>query len=240
MFFMDASKSQAAQAMTPNPNSEFGFRGFGIRSLDLVRRLPPITLLLVAAAVTIALVPSSSSCLVYDRSAILSGEVWRMFTGHWIHFSTSHLVYDSVALGIAGWIIETQKLPNFGWLCLLVPWIISGVLLAIEPQMQWFGGLSALATTAVVYLALFGLGSRGPWRWACLATLLGIVGKIIFECTSGGMIFVTTVNNSVAVSAASHIAGVLIAVLVYGWTKLVTERNQGRNAPVSAVGTASL
>ncbi len=104
-----------------------------------------------------------------------------MFTGHWVHFSTSHLIYDSFALGVAGWIIETQKLRNFGLICLLAPWLISGALLLAEPQMEWFGGLSALATTAVVYLALCGLGEAGPWRWVCLMTLLGFVGKTAYE-----------------------------------------------------------
>ena len=103
-----------------------------------------------------------------------------MFTGHWVHFSTSHLVYDLLALGIAGWIIEARGLPHFGWLCLLAPWLISAVLLLFEPQMKLFGGLSALATTAIVYLALFGLHDAAPWRWVCLAALLGIAGKIYF------------------------------------------------------------
>ena len=140
---MDASKSQA--------------------SPGVVRRLPVITLLTVSAAVIIAQFPECSPWLVYDRSAILSGQIWRLFTGHWIHFSTSHLIYDSLALGVAGWIIETQRLPNFGWLCLLAPWLISGMLLVVEPHMELFGGLSALATSAVVYMALCGLGDVGPW-----------------------------------------------------------------------------
>jgi len=135
----------------------------------LIRKLPVITTLMVGSGVVIALFPSWSSWLIYDRSAILSGEIWRMFTGHLVHFSPSHLVYDLLALGIAGWIIETQKLPHFGWLCLLTPWLISAILLLFEPHMKLFGGLSALATTAIVYLALFGLHDAAPWRWVCLA-----------------------------------------------------------------------
>ena len=196
------------------------------KSQSLGRRLPVITLLLVGGGVVIALFPGWSSWLIYDRSAILSGEIWRMFTGHWVHFSTSHLVYDLVALGIAGWIIETQKLPHFGWLCLLTPWLISAVLLLFEPQMELFGGLSALATTAIVYLALLGLHEAAPWRWICLAALLGFVAKILFEMTTGRMLFSTTGNVPVAVSVASHISGALIALLFYGRTKMFAGTNQ--------------
>ena len=181
----------------------------------LVRRLPLITLLLVGSGVVIALFPGWTAWLIYDRSAILSGEIWRMFTGHWVHFSTSHLVYDLLALGIAGWICETKKLPYFGWLCLLAPWLISTVLLVFEPQMKSFGGLSALATTAIVYLALFGLHDAAPWRWVCLAALLGFFGKILFEMSTGRMMFATTGNVSTVVSVASHISGALIAWLFY-------------------------
>lgn len=215
---MDTPKPQASQGLARKLNSELEIRGIS----GLVRRLPVITLLLVGAAAMVTLFPSCQSWLVYNRSAILSGEIWRMFTGHWVHFSTSHLVYDSLVLGVVGWIIETQKLPNFGWLCLLAPWLISGVLLVVEPQLEWFGGLSALASTAVVYLVLFGLRSTGPWRWACLAALVGMAGKTVFEITTGSMMFATTRNDSVAVCTASHISGVLMAVLFYGRTRITT------------------
>src|SRR5580698_8778088 len=91
------------------------------KSKSLTLRMPIMTMLAVGAAFVVAAVPEWSEWLVYDRRAILSGQIWRLFTGHWVHFSTSHLVYDSLALGIAGWMIETQKLRNFGWLCLLAP-----------------------------------------------------------------------------------------------------------------------
>ncbi len=196
------------------------------QSQGLVWRLPVITLLLVGGGVLVALFPGWSSWLVYDRSAILSGQIWRMFTGHWVHFSTSHLVYDSLALGVAGWIIESQKLPHFGWLCLLAPWLISAILLVFEPQMKLFGGLSALATTAIVYLALFGLHDNAPWRWICLTTLLGITGKIIFEMTTGRMIFANTGNVLETVSVAGHISGALIALLFYAGSNIFGGRNR--------------
>jgi rhomboid family GlyGly-CTERM serine protease len=188
-------------------------------------------LLMVSAVTIIARLPEWSSWLVYDRSAIFSGQVWRLFTGHWVHFSTSHLFYDSLALGIAGWIIETQKLPNFGWMCLIAPWLISSVLLVVEPRMELFGGLSALATAAVVYLALYGLGDAGPWRWICLATLLGFVCKTIYEVVTGDMLFVAAGNDAVTVSTASHIAGALVAVGFYMWD---VSRKQHRRTDIES------
>jgi len=181
----------------------------------LTQRLPWKTLLTIAAAVMVAQFPGWSTWLVYDRSAILAGQVWRMFTGHWVHFSSSHLCYDSVALGIAGWIIETQKLPKFGWLCLLAPWFISAALLFLAPQMEIYGGLSALATAALVYLGLCGLLENSSWRWVCLVVLAGVAIKIGAEMLAGHMLFATTANSQITVSTASHCFGVAVALMLF-------------------------
>ena len=191
---------------------------------NLNHRLPVFTLLIFGGGVVIAMFPDWSEWLVYDRSAILSGEIWRMFTGHWVHFSITHLVCDLLVLGIAGWIIEAQRLPNFRWLCALTPWLTSAVLLLFEPKMKLFGGLSGLATTMVVYLALFGLHNAAPWRWVCLAILMGFIGKILFEITTGRMILVTVENPSTVVSVTSHISGAAIALMFYGWSKIFAGR----------------
>jgi len=42
----------------------------------------------------------------YDRAALLRGEVWRLVTGHFVHWSLSHLVWDVLAFLILGAICE--------------------------------------------------------------------------------------------------------------------------------------
>jgi hypothetical protein len=110
--------------------------------------------------------------------------------------------------------MEAKRLPHFGWLCLLAPWLISAGLM-LEPQVKYYGGLSALAVTAVVYLALHGLSESGSWRWICLAALLCLAGKTAFEVVTGCTLFVTG-NDTVSVSVASHVFGALVALLFYG------------------------
>jgi rhomboid family GlyGly-CTERM serine protease len=181
----------------------------------LRRRLPLATLLMVGSAVVVALFPRWSAWLIYDRSAILSGQLWRMFTGHWVHFSTRHLVWDLIPLGLAGWILEARRSPCFGWFCFLSPWAISAALLVLEPQMRFCGGLSGLATAAIALLAVGGLLDAPPWRWVCVAVLLGLFGKTIFELVAGHGLWVNFNDPSVAVSATSHLAGAATAVFFY-------------------------
>jgi len=196
----------------------------------LRRQGPVITLLLLGGGVMAAFCAEGSSWLGYDRSAILSGQIWRMYTGHWVHFSAAHLVYNLAALGVIGWIIETKRLNHFGCMCLVAPWLISGGLLLLDPQVKYYGGLSALAVMAMVYLALSGLQEASAWRWMCVAALLGIGGKTAFELITGRTVFVTG-NDAVSVSVTSHILGALVALIFYGWPRMVAGRRFWRLTP---------
>ena len=188
-------------------------------------RFPLLTLFIAATAWLLWLCPGLTPWLVYDRTAILSGQFWRMFTGHWVHFSASHLVYDSLALALAGAMIEAKRLPHFGRLCLLTPWLVSGILMMVDPQLERYGGLSALATAAVVYLALFGFREAGLWRWACAATLLGLAAKTAYEAATGTMLFASVATEPVTVCPLSHIAGASVALTLFLWTTLNSQRD---------------
>jgi rhomboid family GlyGly-CTERM serine protease len=188
----------------------------------LNRRIPLLTLLMLGGAVAVALVPRWPAWLIYDRSAILSGQLWRMWTGHWIHFSTGHLVCDAIPLGIAGWIVEARGCPRFGWFCFLTPWVISAAVLVFEPRLNFCGGLSGLACAMLTLAALCGLSDAPPWRWVCLAALLGLAGLNLFESVTGHSMFVTVNGVPVVVSVTSHLAGAAAALAFYGCSKWTT------------------
>ena len=185
------------------------------RPQSLIRRMPRITCLVLGAAIAVALIPKAQTCLIYDRAAILSGQFWRLFTGHWVHFSTAHLVGDGLAIGIVGWIIESKRLPHFGWLCLTAPWFISAALLCFEPQLHYYGGLSAMAVCLIVYACLSGLQERGAWRWMCLAALVVLAAKLIMELATGRMLLASAVDPSITVCTPAHLAGMLFAAMYY-------------------------
>ena len=194
----------------------------------LKRRIPVVTLTIIGAAVVVCFLPRIHPALVYDRSAILGGELWRLITGQWVHFSAEHFLYDTLALGIAGWMIESRGYPNFGWLCALSPLVIGITLLVMEPQLKICGGLSGVATAAVVFLTLHGLVEKGAWRWICLGVLMATAGKIVYETMTDRFIFVNFTDPSLTLVPASHIAGGLTALAVYLWGKI---RRRSRIAP---------
>jgi rhomboid family GlyGly-CTERM serine protease len=190
-------------------------------------RVPALTLLMVGGALLVAAFPGWSAGLIYDRQAVLKGEIWRLFTGHWVHFSPSHLGFDLLALGLAGWMIQARGLPNFGWLCLLAPWGINLALLTFVPDLRQAGGLSGLATCFLVYLALDGWGDTGLWHWVCGLTLAGVVGKILLEWHTGHLLLATVQPGTVVVSTASHVAGALAGLMFYRSLKPLDFRMEG-------------
>ena len=55
------------------------------------------------------LVPGTTAPLLYERAALLDGAWWRLWTGHWVHFSMSHLAWNvAVLLGAGAWLERLQ------------------------------------------------------------------------------------------------------------------------------------
>ncbi|MCI0411019.1 MAG: rhombosortase [Acidobacteria bacterium] len=195
------------------------------------RQVPVVTLLMAAGALAVYVLPGLASQMVYDRTAILSGEVWRLLTGNWVHFSPSHLLYDLLALGLAGWIIERRGYPSFGPFCVLSALGIGTVLLAVRPEVQAYGGLSGVATGAIVYLALHGLKEPGPWRWICTAALVLTVGKVLLESMTGRLTFAAAGSVSFVPLPLSHVVGGLTASFIFWWSSARKTCPESRTRP---------
>jgi rhomboid family GlyGly-CTERM serine protease len=199
---------------------------------SLTGRMPVCTLLMVGGTLLVAAFPGWANGLRYDRQAILAGQVWRLFTGHGVHFSPSHLLFDTLVLGLAGWMIEVRRVAGFGWLCLLAPWVINLALLICAPDLRYGGGLSGLATCALVFLALDGLADPSAWRWACWLTLLGVGGTILWEMQTGHLLLATIDPGTAVVCTASHLAGAVTGLISYSLSTSV--RSSARSGSLCA------
>jgi len=177
-----------------------------------MKLLPCQTLLVVIAALFVAALPGLEPWLIYDRQAILSGEIWRLFTSHWVHLSARHLALDVISFAIVGGIIETRGLPRFGALILVAPWAMGVAMLVFDPAMAFCAGLSGLAIAATVFLALSGLGDRSLWSWACYLTLGAVAIKIAGQIAVGHPAFASIQGSPVVVAATTHLAGAVTAL----------------------------
>jgi rhomboid family GlyGly-CTERM serine protease len=176
-----------------------------------MRRLPVITLAVLVAAVVVQLWPGAASALVYDRQRVLCGEAWRLISATWVHFSASHFLYDVLAFGMAGALIELRGYKLFGLFCLLSPVVVGCAVLVGARDTSIFGGLSGLATGAVTFLCLHGLREHGLWKMICAATLAIVAGKIAIEWATQDMIFAHSGSVALKPMPVAHLAGVAAA-----------------------------
>lgn len=151
----------------------------------------------------------------YDRTAILHGEWWRLWTGHWVHFSFSHLAWDLVVVLVAGTWLEWLSPGLLGRFALLGAPIISLGLLALAPAMHTYGGLSALATGLVVLLALNQLQSRrSDHRW-WLALLGLVLTRIFLDVLQPDPLLSRIAGTNYQTAAAAHVLGTALALAVF-------------------------
>lgn len=177
--------------------------------------LPVLTLVIGAFALIIFLFPELGNLLIYDRTAIIHGEIWRLLSGNLVHFSVAHLLYNLIAWLIAGTLIEFHAYRFFLLLCLSSSILIGTALFILKPELYFYAGLSGIVSAAVTYLCLQGLGEKGIWRWLCAATLAGMIAKTVIEMGSeSSFVLLMSKENFVPVSL-SHLAGIIAALLHY-------------------------
>ena len=175
----------------------------------------PVLLLYVCPALLLWCAPGIHDAFLYDRAAILHGAGWRLWTGHWVHFSPSHLFWNlAVLLGAGVWL--ERLLP--GWLLrytLIAAPLISLALLLGEPAMHFYGGLSGLATGVVVGLALGQIRLRGDDRagWSVLLALVG--AKMVLDILHANPLFSRFDALAVRSSGLSHMVGAAVALAFF-------------------------
>jgi rhomboid family GlyGly-CTERM serine protease len=129
---------------------------------------------------------TAADALAYDRQAILSGQIWRLWSGHLVHYSPRHALTDAGVLFLIGLVLE--PLVGTRRLCLalgLCASLIALALLACMPNLLQYRGLSGLDMMMAV-MALIALwrsdGLSGSWL-----VVLGAAMLLKTVCEAGGL-----------------------------------------------------
>ena len=142
---------------------------------------PWATVIIALAAVITYTSAQLADILIYKRSLILTGQIWRTWTGHIVHFGPSHLLWDLAVFLPAGCWLERLQPRCARRLYLLCPIIISVVLLVFDPALERYAGLSGLAIGTLMLLTAVQLTNsrESPWLW--LGVVLLIMAKLVIE-----------------------------------------------------------
>lgn len=183
-------------------------------------------LLFALPAVVIAIAGNARGALLLDRNSVAQLEWWRLWTGHWVHFSPSHLLWNLAVLLAAGSWLERVRPGLLGWFSIGAAPLISLAVLAGEPGLAAYGGLSALATGVVVLLGLQQLQRPGATRLLWTGVLVLLAAKLVGEALRGESWLLQFDRNAVRLSRVAHIAGaaagglshLLLTLFLRRWT----------------------
>lgn len=157
--------------------------------------------------------------LEYRREGVLAGEIWRLWSGHFVHFSMQHALLDGfagmfLAIALLHWWSGRMLLLR---LLVLAP-LISLVLMWGVPDMAIYRGASGLDMALLGILLRQMAMTRPAWRSGLIGIALLLGGKLLLDALGG---FWSSLPPGVEVAWQAHGAGLLL-----GWLA-------GRPAPAS-------
>jgi rhomboid family GlyGly-CTERM serine protease len=185
------------------------FPSFIFSLFAMMHRFPCLTAAIAGVAVLAFLIPVVGEALIYDRGAILRGQLWRLWTCHAVHFSASHLAWNlAVLLAAGGWLERLVRRQVLGFY-LVAPAIVAGTLFLFDPALARYGGLSGLAAGLVVGLALHRCSVPGEPRAVWWAVLAVVALKIGVEWRTGAPLL----SDGIRVVPLAHVAGIAAALV---------------------------
>lgn len=173
---------------------------------EVLRRYWPLAIVIVPCLMLALGGEPLRVALRYDRSAILTGQVWRLFTGNFVHLGLGHLTEDLLGYLLL-WLLFEDALP--GWRCpvlIAVGALAVGIgLLLGDPGLEWYVGISGALNTVWAAGAMRLMRRRDRIGW-----VLGLflVAKLIYERFLGPLPWSeATTGGAVVVDA--HLYGAL-------------------------------
>lgn len=150
---------------------------------------------------------------IYQRESILNGEWWRLISGHWVHFSTTHLLANLAVVLPCIWILANSR-----WWTLLLFIVFGALLISIgllifEPELARYGGLSGIAIALLARVGCLWLGTPSMRLFGGLILVILIAKVFLLDILGGGII---TMEPGIKNVQLSHALGLLFGGLVGG------------------------
>lgn len=182
---------------------------------NLRHKIPIISITLVCLSILVTTSSNLTSLFVLDRGAVVAGDWWRLFVFPFVHFGPVHLIYNMLALGVAGWIVERWSRFRFVLLIFLAAPVIGSWLIAYEPGMALYGGMSAIVFSMTIYGALAGRERIGLSKHMCTLITIFLPVKVMWEFHREASILPYGEYDYFVVMPSSHAVGIAIGLIFY-------------------------
>jgi membrane associated rhomboid family serine protease len=171
----------------------------------------PLVVVLAAGVVTAS--AALSSYLALDVSRLLSGELWRLFSGHLAHLTWRHYVVDAFAYWLLFSTYAARRSLSVANGLVIVASVVVSVTVVVLRLHPIYGGLSGLCCGACAALILAMVLDKPNGVW-------GYTFALLF-CTYLGL--AESLVAGIRVAAEAHWAGALSGAAVEGirfyWTR---------------------
>lgn len=164
-------------------------------------------------ALFLAVFPQLAPSFVFDRHAIAGGELWRLWTGHWVHFSSSHLWWNLAALIPIGTWLETERPGRLLRFSIIAAPLLSLGLFFIEPNLLTYGGLSGLGTGVVTLLGLTLCQNHGKTTPTGAIILTLVTLKLGHDIASGTAMLSNFGKPEIRPASIAHLLGAFLALV---------------------------
>lgn len=182
-------------------------------------RRPWLTLATAGVATLLVAAPPEwrlEEALQFDRRAIQAGELWRLLTGHLVHWNAQHAFWDVAVLVLFGAPIEARSRSAWTWLSAAAAISVSAAVYAALPELACYRGLSGIDAA---FAALWTIGAlkdslrSSQRRFAALwsAALIALLAKPALEAAHGRPLFAQDLPAGVVNVPLAHLVGALTA-----------------------------
>lgn len=178
--------------------------------------------------------PASQDLLRYQRLDIAQGELWRAFSGHFVHLNFSHALLNSIGTLMLAWVMRDEISRRDWWtVTLLAPFVISLGLWFKQPALIGYVGFSGVLH-GLLYFGVLRMLPRAPLL--ALTVLLLLLGRQVWEQT--GFYNPDYLRGLIAgrVMPDAHLFGALTGLLLGAWSLWRDRAGSGPEAPGTSLG----
>jgi rhomboid family GlyGly-CTERM serine protease len=142
------------------------------------------------------------------------GEIWRLWTGHLVHYDVAHLVTNAIAIAVPLALVDSLIRRRIVLAATIIAPAISIVLLAASHFDEYRGASGlALAVWTAAALSLLGATSLRDRRTGAALLVLG-VAKLAAEVVGAGHLW-----EGVAPLPLAHVAGSIAGLIAFAWCR---------------------
>ena len=145
------------------------------------------------------------------RQDLQAGEVWRLVTGHFVHFSRSHLLLNLGAFALLLHLLPRISRQQCFWLAVVTPLALSAALLLTRPQLDSYGGLSGCLSALFVFVALRQVRQRTLLTYVYVGAMVLFAAKTFIEMNQTVPLF-ASLNSGVVLEPAAHAIGSVLGI----------------------------